>query len=352
MAFYPDPLRRTGFPQIQTGTPISSGGQYLQVPESQAPASQALGFPGGVRGSYSGISRAATFPAQHSMAGQQYMQPQYVPQTAPQTAAVYGTSPAAQYIAATQAAAAQQAGLAGHNPYAAAQPGMVGAGVPIPGAYNTGAPAHGAYSYPGTAGQYYGGHAQHGDVLPPPHHNRPHHHRRKHKKSRIRKIVEELLAGGAAVAAAHHEEKKHSHNRENSETQQNSPNAPNVEHPPKGAAPGFLHPKGHFVPAAIDDLANHFLHRKGDLAPEGSQPGYLHSGGHFVPLAIEALIGEFAYTLLKEHRRHRGRSHTPVGRRHHDTRSADSSSENGSDYSDSGSETSSSSDGNYRRHRR
>ena len=341
MAYYNDP-RRTAIPQIQPGAGIPGSSPYLQIPDSSALASQGLGFAGGARNSFSGIPRAATFPA-HSMAGQQYLQPQYLPQAAPQTAAGYGTSPAAQYIAATQAAAAQQAGLVGQNPYAASQPGMAGTGVPVPGAHSS---FPGAHSFPGTSGQYYGGQGQYGDVLPP--HQQHHRHGRKHKKSRIRKIVEEILAGGAGVAAAHYEEKKHRRSRANSET---TPNAPNVEHPPKGSAPGFLHPKGHFVPGAIDDLADHFLHKKGNIAPEGSQPGYLHSGGHFVSMAIEALVAEFAHTILKEHRRHRGRSHTPTGQRHHETRSSNDSSSSGSDYSDSDSDTSSASDEDHGHHR-
>lgn len=343
MAYFNDP-RRTGIPQIQTGTPIVGGSQYLQMPDQSPLASQGLGFPGGARHSFSGIPRAATIPV-HSIAGQPYMQPQYMPQAAPQTTSTYGTSPAAQYMAATQAAVAQQAEIAGQNPYGAGQPGMVGAGVPMPGAFDPATAAPGAHSFPGISSQYYGDHGRHEDILPPHHH---HHHQpgRKKKKSRIRKIVEELLAGSVGLAAAHHEEKKHRRSRANSET---PPNAPNVEHPPRGSAPGFLHPKGHFVPGAIDDLADHFLHRKGDLAPEGSKPGYLHPGGHFVPIAIEALVAEFAHTLVKERRRHRGRSHTPTGHRRHETRSAPSSSE--SDYSESDSDTSSESDEDYSRRR-
>lgn len=330
---------------MQIGAGIPGSTPYLQIPDSPALASQGLGFAGGARNSFSGIPRAATFPA-HSMAGQQYMQPQYMSQAAPQTAGAYGTSPAAQYIAATQAAAAQQAGVVGQNPYATAQPGMAGTGVPVPGASNTGAPVLGAHSFPGASGQYYGGLGQYGDVLPPHHHY--HRHGRKSKKSRIRKIIEEILAGGAGIAASHHVEKKHRRSRANSET---PPNAPNVERPPRGSAPGFLHPKGHFVPGAIDDLADHFLHKKRNIAPEGSQPGYLHSGGHFVPMAIEALVAEFAHTLLEAHRRHRGRSHTPLGHRHHETRSSNDSSSSGSDCSGSDSDTSSGSDEDHGRHR-
>ncbi len=329
MSYYNDPLRRATLPQTQIASPLAGGSQYL--PTSDPLISQGIGFPGGPRSSFPGVPRVATHPAQ-LMAGQSYMQPQYIPQTVPQTAAGYGTSPAAQYIAATQAAAAQQAGMMGQNPYGSTHPGMVGGGMPVPAVPNATLPAQGAHSYPGTSGQYYGGQGQHGDILPPHHHR----HRHKKRKSRIRKIVEELLAGGAGIAAAHHEEKKH---RRGHATGESPPNAPNVERPPRGSAPGFLHPKGHFVPAAIDDLANHFKHKKGDLAPEGSQPGYLHSGGHFVPLAIDALVAAFAHTLLKDHRHRRGRSHTPTRHGHHGSRSPSSTSSSGSDYSDSESDT-------------
>jgi len=339
MAYYNDPFRRTAIPQGQTGTPVPGTGQYIQAPGSTALGSQGVGFPGGANNSFSGVPRTATLPV-HAMAGQPYMQqqPQYMPQAVPQTAAAYGTSPAAQYMAATQAAATQQAGLGGQNPYAAAHPGMGGAGVPLPGAYNAGAAAPGAQSFPGASGQYYGGHEGHGDLLPPQQHHRR--HSQKKKKSHIRKIVEELLAGGAGLAAAHHEEKKHSRSRANSSSQ---PNPPNVAQPPKGAAPGYLHPKGHFVPGAIDDLANHFLHKRGDMAPENSQPGYLHPGGHFVPLAIGALVPAFAHTLSNEHRRHRG----PTERKHQGTRGGSNASSSGSDYSDSDSGSSSGSDEDY-----
>jgi len=279
------------------------------------------------------------------MAGQPYMQPQYIPQMAPQTAAGYGASPAAQYLAATQAAAAQQAGMMGQNPYEPTHPGMGGGGMSVPGAPNATIPAPAAHSYPGASGQYYGGQGQHGDILPP-HRHRP---SRKKGKSRIRKIVEELLASGAGLAAIHHEEKKHRRSRANSES---PPNAPNVEHPPRGSAPGYLHPKGHFVPGAIDDLANHFKHNKGDMAPEGSQPGFLHSGGHFVPLAIDALVAEFAHTLLQEHRRRRARSQTPPRHGHHGPRSASSTSSSESDYSESDSDTGSEGEEEHGRTRR
>lgn len=342
MAYYNDPHRRTTLPQIQAGSPLAGGNQYL--PTSDPFASQGIGFPGGPRTSFSGVPRVATHPA--LMAGQQYMQPQYIPQTVPQTAPGYGTTPAAQYMAATQAAAAQQAGIMGQNPYEPTHPGMVGGGMSVPGVPNATMQAHAAHSYPGASGQYYGGQGQQGDILPPRHN---HHHSRKKGKSRIRKIVEELLAGGGGLAAALHEEKRHRRGRANSES---LPSAPNVEHPPRGSAPGFLHPKGHFVPGAIDDLANHFKHKKGDMAPEGSQPGYLHSGGHFVPLAIDALVAEFAHTLLTEHQRRRGRSQTPTRHGHHGTRSDSSTSSSESDYSESESDTTSEREGEYGRSRR
>jgi hypothetical protein len=331
MAYYNDPLRRAS---------MGGGNQYL--PTSNPLASQGMGFPGGPQPSFSGVPRMATQPV-NLMGGQPYTQPQYIPQAAQQTATGYGTSPAAQYLAATQAAAAQQAGMMGQNPYASAQAGMGGGAMPMDGAVNGTFPAQAAHSFPGTSGQYYGGHGQHGDFLPP---NLDHHRSRKNKKSRIRKIVEELLAGGAGVAAAHFEEKKHRRGRSNSDL---PPNAPNVEHAPRGSAPGYLHPKGHFVPGAIDDLANHFLHKKGNMAPEGAQPGFLHSAGHFVPLAIEGLVAEFAHTLHSGHRRGRGRSHTPTTQGHHATRGSSSTSSSGSDYSDSDSDSASEYEGGHHR---
>lgn len=309
-------------------------------------------------------------------AGQPYAQPPYMPQMAPQTASAYGTSPAAQYIAATQAAAAQPGlgggqvpgvpgatpipgtvpyahhGAAAYNPqtaYAQGQPGTTGAGaVPVPGM--SGSPAPGmAHSYPGTSGQYGYGHQGHmggGEQIPSQHH----HHGRRKKKSQIRKIVEELLFGAAGLATANHVGKEHRRSRTNSTS-----GVPPDQKPPKGSALGFLHPQGHFVPSALDYMVDHFVHgnKERNLAPEGAKPGYLHPGGHFVPMAMEALVAEFAHTLIEHrHRRHRShsRGRSPLGK---SAGVRGSSSSSGSDYSDSdGSDYSSDSEEERGRHGR
>ena len=351
MTYY-DPL--TGqhrLSNLQTApTMAGAGAQYAQSPTTMG--GQTLG---GAPASVYGVPRTVTHPSlAAAAAGQPYGQQQFIPQAAPQASSVYGTSPAAQYIAATHAAsglgggqpgvpgmAPHPAGAAPFNPVAAAQYGMqgqqgmgAGTGVPIP--PNVGTPGQ-AHSYPGTGGGQYGYNYQdNGDHLP--HHDR----RDRKKKSRTRRILEELLAGTTLAYLTEKIEHRHDHARRNDNERRSenrnetvsggAPNDPNVatnaatQPPPKGAALGFLHPQGHFVPSALDYMIEHFVRGNKDrgLAPEGARTGYLHPGGHFVPMGMEGLIQEFKHTLLGEHER-RGR--------HRGSSSSDRSDSEYSDYS-------------------
>ena len=357
MAYY-DPLAGRRVPSIQTAPMIAgAGSQFAQSPTVMG--GQTLGA---TPASMYGTPRAMTHPTLAASTGQPYGQQPYIPQVAPQASAVYGTSPAAQYLAATQAAGAglaagqqvapgmgPQAGAGSFNqaptaPYGVqGQPGMAGAGVPIP--PNVASPAQ-AHSYPGAQGAQYGyNYSDDGDHFP--------HRRRKErkKKSRVRKILEDLLAGTALAALAEKVDQHHEHARRidkegRTENRSDNPstNDPNLaadpatRYPPKGSALGFLHPKGHFVPSALDYMIEHFIrgNKARNLAPEGARPGYLHPGGHFVPMGMEGLIQEFKHTLLAGHERH--------GRH----RGSSSSEYSDSEYSDE----SSISEGRRRRHRR
>jgi len=129
------------------------------------------------------------------------------------------------------------------------------------------------------------------------------HHRDEHH--RIRDILRDLLAGTALAAIAeHHHRKKHRDaspdktvNPQQPPSQQPLPVPPHVPH---GSALGFLHPKGHFVPASLENMIEHFIqgHKEKGIAPDGARPGYLHTGGHFIPAGMEHLIQEFKHTLL------------------------------------------------------
>ena len=124
------------------------------------------------------------------------------------------------------------------------------------------------------------------------------HHRRRRDNHRIRDILAELLAGTALAALAEHHHKKN--HREVTPENTVNPQQPPPPHPPHGSALGFLHPKGHFQPASLEDMIQHFVHGNKDrgIAPEGARPGYLHTGGHFIPAGMEHLIEEFKHTLL------------------------------------------------------
>ena len=329
MAYY-DPLTgQRRLSNLQTAPAMAgAGSQYLQSPNMMG--GQPLGA---TPASLYGAPRTMTHPSLAAAAGQPYGQQQYMPQVAPQASSVYGTSPAAQYIAATHAAGAglnggqpiapgmaPQAGGAQFNqapgaPYGMqAQQGMAGAGVPIP--PHVASPGQ-AHSYPGTGGGQYGyNYNDEGDHLP--HHRR----REKKKKSRLRRTLEELLDGTALAFLAekveeHHQQSRRTDKERHSENRSpaGQPNDPAVandpatnQRPPKGSALGFLHPQGHFVPSALDYMIEHFVrgNKERQLAPEGARTGFLHPGGHFVPMGMEGLIQEFKHTLVGEHG-HRGR---------------------------------------------
>lgn len=268
-----------------------------------------------------GSPRATSYSSNMAPANEQFSQQPFANQVPRQQASIYGTSPAAQYIAATQAASAQAnmaggqpiTGLAGGIPTAAthySQPPTnqynsqgvpsigTGGGLPIPDMGNQSIPPAGPHSYPGASAQYgYGHQPGTGDYLSP-------RRNKKKKKSKVRRLLEELLAGTAATTAAENIHKK------NNQKRKNDPEAPTAQRPPKGSALGFLHPKGHFVPSALDYMIEHFIHgnKERDLAPEGARTGYLHPGGHFVPMSMEELIEEFKYTLLSHHKRRHSRS--------------------------------------------
>lgn len=300
-----------------------------------------------------GSPKPMTHPAQFPASNQQLPNHSYRPGVTTQTPSTYVSSPAEQYIAATHAAAAQ-GGIPGAVPGAQvptqsypAQPGM--GGVQIQGAPLSPTSGIGSHSYPGASGQQYGpGHAP-GQYSGYDHHSSDHlpghyHHRRK-KKSRLRKMLEELLVGTTGAAASDYLARRRRERRSQSEASGTT----RPETPPKGSALGYLHPEGHFVPAALDAMINHFLHRKTDkkLAPEGSKPGYLHTRGNFVPMSMEWLIDEFKHTLLwpGEGRRHHRRS------REGDRSSASSDSDDSDDSDQSTeSEDEHSRHGKHRRH--
>jgi hypothetical protein len=356
-----DPLRAQ--PQVQyVPSPAAGGAQYIHPGAIPGHQSYGAGLTQPMYIPQAGIPQPQSRYPVHS----QGILPQQVGQQA--LPAGYGTSPAAQYIAATQAGQAQpgmagvqvpgaaSAGLGAATGAAAAhyaqpaaygtqqaipqmQSGMAGAGVPGMGAGLQGAGSQGAglqgAGVPGAtmtgSPQSYPGYGQN---LHPDDHV-PHHHRKK-KKSKLRRIIEEALGAGAAGTAYHEYEKHHNNQRHGSVSpvngNQQAPNgnqaAPNgpSQHPPRGSALGFLHPKGHFVPSPLDYMIEHFMQgkRERNLAPEGSRPGYLHPGGHFVPLAMAGLIPEFAHTLDRRYRRRSGGSRG--------SRSRSGSSSSGSDY--------------------
>jgi hypothetical protein len=379
MSYY-DPHGQRRLSQLQTAQQMAGAGQYMGMQGSPTLGGQGLGSYG--RG-------AARNPYQQTPgqlgAGQQYPQSPYMPQVSaqvsPQAGSAYGTSPAAQYIAATHAAAAQsglatgqvpgvtgatpipgtmpytQPGAGTYNPqpaYAQGQPGIpTTGGVPVPGMTGGQTPGM-AHSYPGTSGQYGYGHQGHhglGDHIPSQHHNRG------KKKSKIRKIVEELLYGTAGIAATNHLAKDHRRSRTNSSVGSGA-GVPPDQKPPRGSALGFLHPQGHFVPSALDYMVDHFVHGKKErnLAPEGAKPGFLHPGGHFVPMAMDGLVAEFAHTLIEHHRHGRGshsRGGNPLGQTAPGTGARHPSSSSDSEYSDSDESDYSSDEGEeYGRHGR
>ena len=351
MTFY-DPLtgqRRLSNLQAAPAIP-GAGAQYLQSPAMMG--GQTLGA---TPSSVYGAPRTMTHPSlAAATAGQPYGQQQFIPQVAPPVSSVYGTSPAAQYIAATQAASAHlgagqpgaagmtpQAGAAAYNPASAApygiqpQPGGMAAGAGIPAPPNVASPGQ-AHSYPGAGGPQYGYNYQDNDD------HFPHRHRReKKKKSKTRQILEDLLAGTALAALAEKVDQHHEHARrmdrerreENRNEKAGTPNDPNVapdvaaQRPPKGSALGFLHPQGHFVPAHLEAMIQHFVrgNKEQGLAPEGARSGYLHTGGHFVPMGMEGLIQEFKHTLVGDHE-HRGRHRGSGSSEYSDSEYSDDSS--------------------------
>jgi hypothetical protein len=150
-----------------------------------------------------------------------------------------------------------------------------------------------------------------------------HHHRR--NSHRIRDILAELLGGTALAALAEHHHRSHKH-RDVTPENTIDPQQPPPLHAPHGSALGFLHPKGHFQPACLEDMVQHFVHgnKEKGIAPEGARPGYLHTGGHFIPAGMEHLIEEFKHTLLHGPGASRQRGRQPRKGR---TASSDSGSE-------------------------
>ena len=347
MTYY-DPLHgRQRLSSLQITPPMAGSSQpYVLMPESPTVMSgHPLGAPPVPQ---FGTPRAMSYVSNRAPANQQFVQQPFANQAPAQPTSTLGTSPAAQYIAATQAASAQ-AGMAGGEPIigrtgtfpaAAAHynqqqsppynvqgvPEMVASGgLPVPSMGNPGISTAGAHSYPGTSSQYgYSNQPGTGDYLS------PRSSKKKTSKSKVHKKLEKLLAGAPATAIAGHSHNKHSQKREN------DPAVPRAQRPPKGSALGFLHPQGHFVPSALDYMIQHFIHgnKERNLAPEGAKTGYLHPGGYFVQMSMEGLIEEFKYTLL-DRRRHRKRRHSPHARS--TARSVDShvSSSDDSEYSDS-----------------
>jgi hypothetical protein len=316
MTFY-NPHRSRRFSSPLPYSPFMSGNPYYQNPL----AAQQLGA-GGIYGAPRGMGYPVA--AQLAPTDPRYALQPMIPQTGIPSHA--GLNP---YLANQQAAT--QSGLGapqlGHpgvagayqHPYAAqTHPGMAAGTVPIPGA--AGATQELPGSYP--AGQQqtspYGQNPQTVPQGYSPHHHFEHpaedavppyrHRKERKKKSKSRKFFEDLLYGGAGAALLEEIEKHHK-DKMAARQEQNIPNnpeeAPRHDKPPKGAAPGYLHPKGHFVPMHLEDMIQHFVHgnHKGDEnhpTPEsGAQTGYLHPGGHFVPLGMAALATGFKHTLNK-----------------------------------------------------
>ena len=142
------------------------------------------------------------------------------------------------------------------------------------------------------------------DQYTPPserHHRHSHHRDDEHHK--IRDILRDLLAGTALAAIGEHHHRKKHRDASPSKTvdpQQPLSQQPPPPHAPHGSALGFLHPKGHFVPASLENMIEYFVHgnKEKGIAPDGARPGYLHTGGHFIPAGMEHLIEEFKHTLL------------------------------------------------------
>ena len=324
MTYY-DPLRaRRRLSSLQPTPYIAgTGGPYMRMPEFPPLMS---GQPLGAQPiPQFGTPRAVGFPPHVAAPNQQFAQQPFANQVPAQAGSIHGTSPAAQYMAATEAAG-NQSGMAGGQPVTG-PPGMfppaaayynqqpanpynpqgvpamaAGGAAPIPGMGTQGIPPQGAQSYPGASSQYgYGNPPGMGDS----HRDK----KKKKKKSKVRRLLKQLLAGTAAATAG-----GHSHNKQN-EGRETDPPAPPAERPPKGSALGFLHTQGHFVPSALDYMIEHFIHgnKERNLAPEGAKTGYLHPSGHFVPMNMERLIEEFKYTLLDRRRSHK-RRHSPHNR--------------------------------------
>jgi hypothetical protein len=253
-------------------------------------------------------------------------QPLYMNQVLPPVPG-YGISPGAQY-GVPQAGMTQPAGSAGLGQGTTLPAQPLGAGLNsqyynqlmqppmgqgVPGAANLAPGASTAAAPPPntTAPDQYG----------QPDHHEHYGPRRRRSSHRIRDILRDLLAGTALAAIAEHHHKKHHRDRSPDTV---NPEQPPPQHAPHGSALGFLHPKGHFQPASLEAMIEHFVHEKKDrgIAPEGARPGYLHTGGHFIPMGMEHLVEEFKHTLL-----HGPRGHDRRGRR-----GRGSSSE--SDYSD------------------
>ena len=348
---YNDPFRgRPRLSALHIPPPVpGTGSTYILMPESPTVMT---GHPhGALPVPQFGAPRAMSYPSNIAAANQQFAQQPFANQVPVQPTAIYGTSPAAQYIAATQAASAQ-AGMVGGQPVtgrpgafpaaaphynqqppspynAQGVPAMAPAGgLPVPGMANPGIPTAGAHSYPGASSQYGSGNQPGmGDYLS------PHRSKKKRRKSKVRRMLEALLAGTAATTAAEHSQKG-----------ENNPAAPSASRPPKGSALGFLHPQGHFVPSALDYMIEHFIrgNKERNLAPEGARTGYLHPSGYFVPMSMEGLIEEFQYTLLdrrgRDKRRHSPHNRSTARNRDGHVASSSDSEDTDSDDSDTSSE--------------
>lgn len=257
-------LSSTNFPQIQPST-MNFGS--VPIPQNGPPPRM-----------------VPTVPLSHAQA--QYMNPMHPAQ------AGYGIHPGAQY--GVPPGGMGQAGYSGMG-----QPTMPGQQVnpPLSSSYYNQHPM--GQGVPGTTPP---GQSATGTAAPPPNttaQEQPDHHRRHRRNShRIRDILADLLVGTAfAGLAEHHHRKKH---REATPENSVNPQQPPPPHAPHGAALGFLHPKGHFQPASLEDMIRHFVHgnKEKGIAPDGARTGYLHTGGHFIPAGMEHLIEEFKHTLL------------------------------------------------------
>lgn len=310
--------------------------QYLSVavPPMVPTGPAVTGLPVPLYGNHSTLANPG-----YLSAGQQYVQPQYVPQVPPQAPNAYGNSHAAHYMAAVQAAEADLANdqnrpsVSGSVPLAGGgqfgQPpttpynvpgyqGTATAGISVPGATPTGQRM--AHSYPGAPNQYGYGDGM-GDFIP------PRRSKKKRKKHNVDRLLEELLAGTALAATVKHANKQR---RRGSATSADLP----ARQAPHGSALGFMHPKGHFVPGALDDMIDHFVHgkRDKDLAPEGAKTGYLHPKGYFVPMNMEGLVQEFKHTLLGLYHQKRHGMNRNAARSNHngeDSRSSSDSDDSG-----------------------